>query len=89
MVEKYPDSRFATSGLFRLVTSRTAASLVHEGHFLAEVEVHLIDTDDGWSPYLSLDDAYRLDDVRDALRSGDIQRASRLATRVYRVTPVA
>jgi hypothetical protein len=37
---------------------------------------------------LSLDDAYRLDDVREALRAGDVKRASQLASRVYRLTPV-
>jgi hypothetical protein len=37
---------------------------------------------------LSLDDAYKLDDVRDALRAGDVKRASQLANRVYRLTPV-
>ena len=40
-----------------------------------------------WSPYLTLDDAYRLDDIRDALRWGDIRTASRMA-RVYKLTPV-
>ena len=64
------------------------AKLVHEGQYVAEVAVSLIETDEGWSPYLSLDDACKLDDVRDALRRGDIRRASQLA-RVYRLTPVA
>lgn len=36
----------------------------------------------------SIDDACKLDDVRDALRAGDVKRASRLANRVYRLTPV-
>jgi hypothetical protein len=44
--------------------------LVHEGQYVAEVDVELLDTDEGWSPYLSLEDGYRLDDVRDALRRG-------------------
>ena len=39
-------------------------------------------------PYLSLEDSYKLDDVRDALRVGDVRRAARLADRVYRLTPV-
>ena len=55
---------------------------------MAEVDVELIETDAGWSPYLSLDDAYRLDDVRDALRRGDLRVACRLA-RVFSLTPVA
>ncbi len=62
--------------------------LVHEDKYIAEVEVELIDTDEGWSPYLSLEDAYKLDDVREALRRGDIKSAARLA-RVYTLTPVA
>ena len=48
----------------------------------------LIDAETGWSPYLSLDDAYKLDDVRDALRRGDIEIATSLA-RIYTLTPVA
>ncbi len=62
--------------------------LVHEGQYVAEVEVSLVETEEGWSPYLSLEDAYKLDDVRDALRRGDIRRASQLS-RVYTLTPVA
>jgi hypothetical protein len=46
---------------------RRHVKLVHEGQFVAQVEVDLIETDSGWSPYLSLDDAYKLDDVREAL----------------------
>lgn len=70
------------------MTIRKMQKLVHEGEFVAEVDVDLIMTDEGWSPYLSLEDAYKLDDVRQALRQGDIETAARLA-RVYRLTPVA
>ena len=62
--------------------------LVHEGHYVAEVEVDLIEEDTGWLPYLSLEDAQKLDEVRQALRRGDIRSAGRLA-RVYTLTPVA
>ena len=68
--------------------SRHHTKLVHEGNYVDEIEVELIDSDTGWSPYLSLDDAYKLDDVRDALRRGDVKTATRLA-RVYTLTPVA
>jgi hypothetical protein len=70
------------------MNKRHHAKLIHEGQFVAEVDVELIETDEGWSPYLSLEDAYRLDDVRDALRRGDIRAASRQA-RVFSLTPVA
>jgi len=62
--------------------------LVHEGEFVAQVDVELIYTDEGWSPYLSLDDAYKLDDVRAALRRGDLETAAQLA-RIYKLIPIA
>lgn len=62
--------------------------LVHEGQYVAEVEVELIETDEGWSPYLSLEDANKLDDVRAALRRGDLKSAARLSL-VFSLTPVA
>ena len=64
------------------------AKLVHEGEYVAEVDVALIITDDEWSPYLSLLDAYKLDDVRQALRQGDIEAAAKLG-RVFKLIPVA
>jgi len=70
------------------MTSKRRTKLVHEGNYVAEVDVDLIQMDSGWSPYLSLDDAYKLDDVREALRRGDIKSACRLG-RVFALTPVA
>lgn len=67
---------------------REHTKLIHEGDYVAKVNVELIDAEEGWSPYLSLDDAKKLDDVREALRRGDLKAASRLA-RVYTLTPVA
>lgn len=66
---------------------RNRTKLVHEGGFVAEVDVELIETDEGWSPYLSIEDAYKLDDVRDALRRGDLEAATSLA-RVFKLMPV-
>lgn len=62
--------------------------MVHEGELAAEVSVELIETEDAWSPYLSVEDARKLDEVRDALRRGDVQSAARFA-RVFRLTPIA
>ncbi len=67
--------------------ARRHTKFVREGSYAAEVEVELIEEDNGWSPYLSLDDARKLDDVREALRRGDLEAASRLA-RVFSLTPV-
>lgn len=60
--------------------------LVHEGKYAAEVE--LIEDENGWGPYLSVTDAQKLDNVRDALRRGDIKSAARLS-RVFSLTPIA
>ncbi len=67
---------------------RHHTKLVHVGKYVAEVDIELIDTNEGWSPYLSLEDAQKLDDVREALREEDFEAASRLA-RIYTLTPFA
>ena len=72
----------------KIMKKRLYKKLIHEGQYVAEVDIELIDTDEGWSPYLSLEDAQKLDDVRDSLRRGDLQSASRLA-RLYTLTAVA
>ena len=70
------------------MNAKSSKRLVREGNLAAEVDVMLVEADGGWTPYLSIEDAYKLDDVRDALRAGDVKRASRIASRVYRLTPV-
>jgi len=67
---------------------RHQAKMIHEGQYVAEVDVEMIETDESWSPYLSVEDAYKLDDVREALRRGDIRAAARHA-RVFSLTPIA
>ena len=70
------------------MTSRRQAKLVHEGEYVAAVDVELLDSAEGWAPYLSLEDAQKLDEVREALRRRDLATASKLA-RVFHLTPVA
>ena len=70
------------------VNRRRISKLVHEGEYVAEVEVEYIYTDEEWSPYLALQDARKLDAVRDALRRVDIESASKLA-RVFKLIEVA
>jgi hypothetical protein len=67
---------------------RKTVELVHEGKYAAEVPVELIEEEGGWSPYLSLEDAQKLETVRQALRRGDIAEASKYA-RVFELIPVA
>jgi hypothetical protein len=68
------------------MSTRRRTKYVLEGLYAAAVDVDWIET--GWSPYLSLEDAQKLDEVREALRRGDLARASQLG-RVYQLTPVA
>jgi hypothetical protein len=62
--------------------------LIHEGRYAAEVPVDLIEDDTGWSPYLSLEDAKKLDAVRLALRKGEIAEAAKHG-RVFELTPIS
>ena len=70
--------------------TRRQAKLVHEGEYVAEVDVELTDPDDGtgWAPYLSLAEAKKLDEVRRALQRGDLSAASR-GGRVFKLLPIA
>jgi hypothetical protein len=67
---------------------RKSSKYVHEGKYAAEVPVDLIEDDTAWSPYLSPDDARKLNTVRLALRRGDIAEAAKHG-RVFELTPVA
>ena len=69
------------------MNARRHIKFVREGSYAAEVDVEFIEEGNGWSPYLSLGDARKLDDVREALRRRDLEAASRLA-RVFSLTPV-
>lgn len=70
------------------MNERKRTKIVREGSYVAEVDVALLEDPDGWSPYLSLEDAYRLDDVREALRRGDVKAAAN-HSRVFSLTPIA
>jgi hypothetical protein len=69
---------------------RTMTKLVHESGYAAEVEVEVefIYDDDSWSPCLAPADIKKLEDVRLALRSGDIAAATANA-RVCKLTPLS
>jgi hypothetical protein len=69
------------------MTARKHTKIIREGDLLAEVEVELLESTDPWAPYLSLDDAHKLDSVRIALKRGDVGAAARLA-RVFRLMPL-
>ena len=70
------------------MTQRRKTKYIHEGQFVAEVEVEVIEDESSWSPYLSVADATRLDQVHEALRRGDFKTAASIG-RVYKLEPVA
>ena len=70
------------------MTKRQHTKIVREGKYLAEVNIELIETGEGWSPYLSIEDAQRLDEVREALRRKDLKTAATKA-RVFVLTPAS
>ena len=70
------------------MNKKQKTKLVHEGRYVAEVDVEVMEDESGWSPYLLLEDAYKLDEVRNALRRGDIKSAAKLG-RVFTLTPVS
>ena len=67
---------------------RKSVRFVHAEKYAAEVEVDLIPDDGAWGPYLSKDDALKLDRVRSFLKRGDIAKASQEA-RVFELMPVS
>lgn len=69
------------------MSDKKKIKLIHEGRYAAEVEVELIDDDTGWSPYLSVADARKLDLVRAALKAGRLSDAAALG-RVFELQPV-
>lgn len=69
------------------MNTRTQTKIIHEGDYMAEIQVELTYTDHDWSPYLSLTEAQKLDRLRLALRQKDFKTASSFA-RIYHLTPV-
>ena len=67
---------------------RKKIEFVREGKYAAEVPVELVEDETAWSPYLSLDDARKLDAVRLALRAGDLAAAAKHG-RVFELHPVS
>jgi hypothetical protein len=71
----------------KIMNNKTQTKIIHEGDYMAEIQIELTYTDHDWSPYLSLVEAQKLDRLRLALRDNDLKTASSLA-RVYHLTPI-
>jgi len=67
---------------------KKATKYIHEGKYVAEVEIELLHSDEGWSPYISLEDSLKLDEIRDALRKNHVKLAGKYA-KIYKLEPLA
>ena len=70
-----------------MMTTKTQTKIIHEGEYMAEVSVEMTYTPDDWSPYLSLQEAEKLDNLRLALHQNDLQKAWQIA-KIYHLTPI-
>jgi hypothetical protein len=70
------------------MTKRHYTKFIHECQYAAAVEIERTESDTGWSPYFSVEDAQKLDEVREAVRTRDLKKAGQLAL-VYQLTPLA
>ena len=61
---------------------------IHEGFYVAEVEIDLVVSNSGWSPTMSLKDALKLDKIREYLRVGNLVTAVKYAT-IYEMHKIA
>ena len=71
----------------KIMKRRNQTKYIVEGDYVAEVDVELLEDETGWAPYLSVEDAVRLDEVRSALRRKDIAGAALLG-RVFERHPI-
>ena len=67
---------------------RRTLELVRVDKYVAEVSVELIDDEGDWSPYLSFEDAKKMEAVRIALENANIAEAAKLA-RVFELLPIS
>lgn len=61
--------------------------LIRDEDLVAEVAVELGDADEPWGPTISLDDAKKIDEVREAMRQRDYEKV-RAVGRLYRLVPI-
>ncbi len=66
--------------------NRKHVKFVHKGKYVAEVEIEIINDENGWSSYINLDDALKLDTIRE-FRDGKISQAKKYA-KVYIMKPI-
>lgn len=69
------------------MTTRRKTKFIQVNGYAAEVEVEVQNDGAGWAPYLTVQDAMKLDEVRNALSVGDLKKASAMA-RIFELKPI-
>jgi len=75
------------SSLFLYTKEKKTIKYIHKGPFVAKVEVMLEEDETGWSPYLGVGDAYKLDEIKEASQKKNIKLASKYGN-VYEMHPI-
>jgi hypothetical protein len=66
----------------------TRTKRIYVGDVMAELDVVMSDEPDAWGPHVDPSELDRIDEVRRALKSGNLEAASKSA-RLYSVKPLA
>ena len=66
----------------------TVTKRLRHGNLMAEITVKLAPDDGAWGPYLSLEDAEKIERMDEALKAGDIVAAAKDA-KIYEVMAMA
>jgi hypothetical protein len=83
------DNRLAKddANMFERGTEKTTKH-IHEGKYLAQVEITHHYDGSGWEPTITVEDVRKLERVRAALRARDVAAAAREA-KVFELVPLA
>jgi hypothetical protein len=72
----------------KLMGTITRTKRIYVGDVMAELDVVMSDEPDAWGPHAAPSELDRIDEVRRALKSGNLEAASKSA-RLYSVKPLA
>jgi len=66
----------------------TKTKRLYVGDVMAEIEVNMTDEPEAWGPHIDPEELDRIDSIREALKSGNLEAAAKEA-RLYSVKPLA
>lgn len=67
---------------------KTKTKLIHEGDYVAVVQVETLEPSPGYESCLPVNEALKLDEARAALKRGNLQDAAKYG-QVFRLVPLA